>query len=137
MYADGSIQGIDEIPAEIRRRYRTVYEVDFHDLIDMMSDRSAFVSQSGSFNHYTSYSESGPTLFTQKVLYAWKKGLKSLSYYMHTESASTAKKEFSGMSRAATPPLSISIPNTQDEVKIMANGQACDMSDPDCEFCSS
>lgn len=95
---DGSVQGIEEVPAEIQDRYRTVYEYDWKDLVDMMADRSPFVSQTSSYNNYTSYEESGPTAFTQKVIYGWKKRLKTISYYQHTESATTAKKELGGIS---------------------------------------
>jgi ribonucleoside-diphosphate reductase alpha chain len=92
---DGSIQNIPRIPKEIKQRYLTAYEMPWQELIDMMADRSPFVSQSSSFNHFTSHQDANPTSYTQKIIYAWKKGLKTLSYYMHTETASTAKKEFS------------------------------------------
>lgn len=100
---DGSVQGIDEIPQDIQDRYKTVYELDWMKLIDMMAERSPFVSQTSSYNHYTTYEDSGPTAFTQKVIYAWKKGLKTISYYQHTEAATTAKKEL-GMSMASAQP---------------------------------
>jgi len=91
---DGSIDGISTIPLEIQRKYRTVFEIDWKTLTDMQTDRSPFVSQSSSFNHYTSYKDASPTTFTQKILYSWKSKHKTLSYYMHTETATTAKKEF-------------------------------------------
>jgi ribonucleoside-diphosphate reductase alpha chain len=97
IYLEGSIQEIKEIPEEVRERYQTVYELDWKSLIDMQAERSPFVSQTSSFNHYTTYQDSGPTVFTQKIIYAWKKRLKTLSYYMHTETASTAKKELAGL----------------------------------------
>ncbi len=100
IYKEGSVQGINKIPAEIQERYQTVYEIDWKAMLDMMADRAIFLSQTGSYNHYTSYQESGPTAFTQKIIYAWKKKLKTLSYYMHTETASTAKKELGGNSVA-------------------------------------
>jgi ribonucleoside-diphosphate reductase alpha chain len=96
VYLEGSIQDIEEIPQDIKDRYKTIYEIDWKKLIDMNADRSPFISQTSSFNHYTSSKDASPTLFTQKVLYAWRKGLKTLSYYMHTEAASTAKKEMAG-----------------------------------------
>lgn len=104
---DGSVQGIDVIPLDIQNRYKTVYELPWTELIDMMADRSAYVSQTSSYNHYTTYEDSGPTAFTQKILYAWKKGLKTLSYYQHTEAATTAKKELGG--------ISISLSNQNNE----------------------
>jgi ribonucleoside-diphosphate reductase alpha chain len=91
---DGSVQKVSLIPQEIKLRYLTSYEIDWKKLIDMNADRSPFVSQSISFNHYTPFNEASPTAYTQKIIYAWKKGIKTLSYYMHTETASTAKKEF-------------------------------------------
>ena len=100
IYKEGSVQGINQIPAEIQNRYKTIYEIDWKQMLDMMADRAIFLSQTGSYNHYTSYQESGPTAFTQKIIYAWRKKLKTLSYYMHTETASTAKKELGGNSFA-------------------------------------
>jgi ribonucleoside-diphosphate reductase alpha chain len=95
---DGSIQMIKSIPQDIKNRYETAFEINWRKLIDMNADRSPFVSQSISFNHYTSFADASPTAYTQKIIYAWKKGLKTLSYYMHTETASTAKKELSSRS---------------------------------------
>ncbi|GAB4146741.1 MAG: ribonucleoside-diphosphate reductase subunit alpha [Patescibacteria group bacterium] len=105
VYFDGSVQPVEEIPQDIKDRYRTVYELDWKELIDMMADRSPFVSQTSSFNHYTTHGEAGPTAFTQKIVYAWKKGLKTLSYYMHTETASTAKKELGGITFTQAKPF--------------------------------
>jgi ribonucleoside-diphosphate reductase alpha chain len=111
---DGSIQGIEEIPEDIQSRYRTVYEYPWQDLIDMMADRSPFVSQTSSYNHYTTYGESGPTAFTQKAIYAWKKRLKTISYYQHTEAATTAKKELGGIS--TTKPIAQKTENIEEVV---------------------
>lgn len=142
VYLDGSVQSIQEIPADIRERYKTVYEIDWRDIIDMMADRAPFVSQTHSFNHYTSYDDAGPTAFTQKIIYAWKKGLKTLSYYMHTETASTAKKEMAGFSvTAQKQPANTGFvtlaKETEQTVKVLADGTICDMSDPDCEACQA
>ncbi len=108
---DGSVLGIPEIPTEIQERYRTVYELDWKQLIDMMAERSPFISQTSSYNHYTTYEETGPTAFTQKIIYAWKKKLKTLSYYMHTETATTARKELGGISsqKSQQPALEIKL----------------------------
>lgn len=127
VWNDGSVQNIDKIPKYIQRKYQNVFEIDWKNLVDMQTDRSPFVSQSSSFNHYTNYSESGPTTFTQKILYSWRKKLKTLSYYMHTETATTAKKEF-GMTTKKTQNSPISMENEQ---KI---GQVCDMTEG-CEAC--
>jgi ribonucleoside-diphosphate reductase alpha chain len=43
--AEGSIQGIEEIPESLRAIYRTVWEVPMRSLIDMGADRGAFIDQ--------------------------------------------------------------------------------------------
>lgn len=124
---NGSVQGIDEIPLNIQSRYRTAYELDYKDLIDMMADRSPFVSQCASFNHFVTYENSGPTAFTQRIIYGWKKGLKTLSYYFHTETASTGKMELGGISSAInSQPATQSNPNLPEPIVV---GEACE----DCE----
>ena len=156
---DGSVLGINTIPVAIQKKYRTVFELDWRTLVDMQVDRSPFVSQSSSFNHYTSYQEASPTTFTQKILYSWKSKLKTLSYYMHTETATTAKKEF-GITADWKKNNETSINNTSvdnlaklNQVKIpeftqfldqktpqkeefvaIAGGTACDMTEG-CEAC--
>ncbi len=126
---DGSVQGINDIPAEIQDRYKTVYELDWKDLIDMMAERSPFVSQTSSYNHYTTYGESGPTAFTQKIIYGWKKKLKTISYYQHTEAATTAKKELGGISSDKTqktrwvPPSDTS---AMPEIEVGFSGEVCE-----------
>ena len=144
IYNEGSIQGLWEIPAQIQSRYRTAYELDFKTMIDLMADRSPFVSQAASLNHFITYEASGPTAFTQRVIYAWKKGHKTLSYYMHTETASTAKKELGGISIEIKQPNStekikisqrINVAEHLDKIEELQEGEIQDLQD--CENCSS
>ena len=103
---DGSVQNIEHIPTFIKNKYKTAYEINWRDLVDMMADRSVFVSQSSSFNHHTPFEDANQNTYTQKIIYGWKKKLKTLSYYMHTETASTAKKTLSNrtnQSKKTTP----------------------------------
>jgi ribonucleoside-diphosphate reductase alpha chain len=48
--ANGSIQHIPEIPADIRELYKTVWEIKQRNLIDMSADRGAYICQSQSLN---------------------------------------------------------------------------------------
>ena len=50
MEDNGSIQGIKEIPDDIKLLYRTVWEVSQKSIIDMAADRGAFICQSQSMN---------------------------------------------------------------------------------------
>jgi len=47
---DGSIQGIEEIPEHIRNVYKTAYEIEVSDILDMAEDRNMFIDQSQSFS---------------------------------------------------------------------------------------
>ena len=136
---DGSVQGIDTISPEIQQKYRTVFEIDWKTLVDMHTERSPFVSQSSSFNHYTNHKEASPTTFTQKILYIWKAKHKTLSYYMHTETATTAKKEFGITEWKSSEKRDYKIEEKSAnkpkmEMEKSEEDMVCDMSEG-CEFC--
>lgn len=86
--ANGSIQKIDGIPADIKELYKTVWEIKQRNLIDMAADRGAFICQSQSLNLFVD----SPTTakLTSMHFYAWKKGLKTGMYYLRTQAASQA-----------------------------------------------
>lgn len=46
----GSVQDVDGIPDDIKAVFRTVFELDPHDLIDMVAERAPFIDQSQSFS---------------------------------------------------------------------------------------
>ena len=46
--ANGSVQEIDEIPANIKALYKTVWEIKQKALIDLSADRSPFICQTQS-----------------------------------------------------------------------------------------
>ena len=99
MRANGSVQGIDIIPQEIKELYKTVWELSMKDIIDMSRQRGYFIDQSQSLNLFLE----GATMakLTSMHFYAWKSGLKTGMYYLRTKSAvdaikftlSTTKKE--------------------------------------------
>lgn len=110
---NGSVQNIDYIPDDIKSMFRTAYELPHKELTKMMTDRSVFVSQSASFNHYVNKESLNQKEITIRILFAWKKGLKTLSYYFHSEASTTAKKEMGIVSKT------------------------CNINNPDCESCQS
>jgi ribonucleoside-diphosphate reductase alpha chain len=87
--ADGSIQGIEEIPAELRTIYRTAWEVPMRSLIDMAAERGPFIDQSQSLNLFLE----SPTIgkMSSMYMYAWKKGLKT-TYYLRSRPATSITK---------------------------------------------
>ena len=90
MRANGSIQHIDIIPADIKELYKTVWELSMKDIIDMSRHRGYFIDQSQSLNLFmenANYSK-----LTSMHFYAWKSGLKTGMYYLRTKSAVDAIK---------------------------------------------
>ena len=81
--AGGSIQNIVDIPDEIKKLYRTVWEIKMKDIIDMAADRGRFIDQSQSMNLFME----SPTLskLSSMHMYAWKKGLKTGMYYLRSK----------------------------------------------------
>ena len=86
--ANGSIQGIPEIPEEIKELYKTVWEIKQRSLIDMAADRGAFICQSQSLNLFVDNPNSAK--LTSMHFYAWKQGLKTGMYYLRTQAATQA-----------------------------------------------
>jgi ribonucleoside-diphosphate reductase alpha chain len=87
--AEGSVQGMVEVPEEIRTMFRTVWEVPMRSLIDMAADRGAFIDQSQSLNLFAE----SPNIGALSAMYfhAWKKGLKT-TYYLRSRPATRIAK---------------------------------------------
>jgi ribonucleotide reductase alpha subunit len=84
--AGGSIQGISSIPEDIKKIYRTVWEIPQKSLIDMAADRGVYIDQSQSLNLFIE----NPTMtkLSSMHMYAWKVGLKTGIYYLRTKAKS-------------------------------------------------
>ena len=82
--ADGSVQAIEAIPADLRDLYRTAWELPQRALIDLAATRAAFVDQSQSLNLFMSAPSIGK--LSSMYLYAWKSGLKT-TYYLRSRPA--------------------------------------------------
>jgi ribonucleoside-diphosphate reductase alpha chain len=87
--AEGSIQGIDEIPEQVRHVYRTAWEMPMRSLIDMAADRGAFIDQSQSLNLFIESPNIGQ--LSSMYFYGWKKGLKT-TYYLRSRPATRIAK---------------------------------------------
>jgi len=87
--AEGSVQSVEELPAELRAIYRTAWEIPMRSLIDMAADRGAFIDQSQSLNLFIESPNIGQ--LSSMYFYAWKKGLKT-SYYLRSRPATRITK---------------------------------------------
>ena len=81
--AGGSIQNIVDIPDDIKKLYKTVWEISQKCIIDMAADRGRFIDQSQSMNLFME----SPTLskLSSMHMYAWKAGLKTGMYYLRSK----------------------------------------------------
>ncbi len=87
---NGSIQEIEAIPADIRERYKTSWEIKQRTLIDMAAARGAFVCQSQSLNLFVA--DPNYSKLTSMHFHAWRKGLKTGIYYLRTKAGVQAQK---------------------------------------------
>lgn len=90
MGANGSVQKIDEIPANLKELYKTAWEIKQKTIVDMAADRGAYICQSQSLNIFMDNANYGK--LTSMHFYAWKKGLKTGMYYLRTQAAVDAVK---------------------------------------------
>ncbi|MCF8275114.1 MAG: ribonucleoside-diphosphate reductase subunit alpha [Flavobacteriales bacterium] len=110
--ANGSVQNIEEIPANIRQLYRTIWELSMKDIIDMAADRGAFIDQSQSLNLFMQNPNFGK--LTSMHFYAWKAGLKTGMYYLRTQAAASAI-QFTVSKEAKTEPTANTTENRSTE----------------------
>jgi ribonucleoside-diphosphate reductase alpha chain len=114
----GSIQSIISIPENVRRRYRTVWEMSMRPIIDQAADRGVYICQSQSMNLFIA----SPTVGSVNSMhfYAWQKGLKTGMYYLRSKPASAAKVI------------------TVEEKPIEEEVLACSLENPEaCQMCSA
>ena len=114
--ADGSIQGMAQIPEELRHIYRTAWELPMRALIDLAAERGAYIDQSQSLNLFMANPNIGQ--LSSMYMYAWKRGLKT-TYYLRSRPATGIAK------------TTVSATGTPDQQAIV-----CSLENPEtCEAC--
>lgn len=76
----GSIQQIEGLSDEFKEKYKIVWEMPMRHIIDMASDRGAFICQSQSMNLWLE--DPNYNQLTAMHFHSWKKGLKTGMYYL-------------------------------------------------------
>jgi ribonucleoside-diphosphate reductase alpha chain len=116
-YFDGSLAPIERIPAELKARYATAFEIEPHWLVEAASRRQKWIDQAQSLNLYVA-AASGRKL-DELYRLAWLRGLKT-TYYLRTLGATAMEKTGTTTPSAAS---AGPVPKT------------CSILDPDCEAC--
>ncbi len=88
--AGGSIQKMDGLPDNLKRRYKTAREMDQRVITLHAKARAPFICQTMSLNYYFT----APTLSNLLTIVdmADKEGLKTISYYIHSKPATGSQK---------------------------------------------
>ena len=131
---NGSVQNIDEIPADIKEVYKTVWEIKGKSILEMARDRNYFIDQSQSLNMFMA--EPTVSKLSSAHFYGWKIGLKTGMYYLRTKPKAQALKglgiDISSIQQTEKK-IEIEIKPMEDEVNI----PQCRLDDPSCEACGS
>tara|TARA_A100001015_G_scaffold312093_1_gene416588 strand:- start:898 stop:2265 length:1368 start_codon:yes stop_codon:yes gene_type:complete len=85
----GSVQNMKNLPSEIRKVFKTSWDIKQKTIIEMAADRGRFICQSQSLNIHLK--NPTPQLLTKVHFYGWKKGLKTGSYYIRAKSVKNAQ----------------------------------------------
>ncbi|MEU0050680.1 ribonucleoside-diphosphate reductase subunit alpha [Streptomyces sp. NPDC006309] len=119
--ANGSVQEFAWIPEEVRRLYRTAWEIPQRGLIDMAAARTPFLDQAQSLNLFLETPTIGK--LSSMYAYAWKSGLKT-TYYLRSRPATR-------IARAAQAQPAIPVQQAADPDAV-----ACSLENPEsCEAC--
>jgi ribonucleoside-diphosphate reductase alpha chain len=133
--AEGSVQGIAELPADVRELFRTAWELPQKALIELAAARAPYIDQSQSLNLFMS----APTInkVSSMYLYAWKAGLKT-SYYLRSRPATRIQQATVSIAPAAVvaPVIAPVVAPVAVLTDAEAEALACSLENPEsCEAC--
>ncbi|CAN7941440.1 unnamed protein product, partial [Ixodes pacificus] len=118
---NGSVQELD-IPDDLKKLYRTVWEIPQKNILQMAADRGAFVDQSQSLNVHIAQPNYGK--LTSMHFFGWKLGLKTGMYYLRTKPAASA--------------IQFTVDKTALRKKEQMNAVTCSLKNKDeCLMCSA
>jgi ribonucleoside-diphosphate reductase alpha chain len=129
-YFDGELDAIDDIPAALKLKHKTVFGIGHEYIIDAAARRQKWLDQSQSVNLFLAT----PDLKTLSHMYrrAWDKGLKT-TYYLRTLQASNiekatidVKKELRGLAAAGVKREFTPEEQNACSLDAMINGGTCE-----------
>ena len=127
-YYDGRLGPVDRIPADIKRRYATAFEIGPKRLIEAAARRQKWIDQAQSLNLYIA-GASG-RLLDETYKLAWRRGLKTTYYLRSLGATSTEKYTSRAGAHNAVPAGGLTNGNGAATA-----APACAIDDPECEAC--
>lgn len=141
-YYDGSVQDIERVPADLKARYHTAFEVGPEWIIKCAARRQKWIDMGQSLNLYLA-EPSGKKLHNMYMA-AWEQGLKT-TYYLRTLAATQVEKSTVDInkfgvqprwmkSQSASADIEVNREDAAQELPATAVTSACSLDD-DCEAC--
>jgi ribonucleoside-diphosphate reductase alpha chain len=124
-YFDGSVQQIERVPAELKRLYKTAFEIAPTWILQCAAVRQKWIDQSQSTNLWLAESDARTASFMYRE--AWERGLKT-TYYLRTlnkSSIDSANRE----RRPAAEPAKREFTEAEKQscsIEAMRNGGTCE-----------
>jgi ribonucleoside-diphosphate reductase alpha chain len=123
-YFDGSVQGIERVPAELKALYKTAFEIAPTWILQCAAVRQKWIDQGQSTNLWLAEPDARTASFMYRE--AWERGLKT-TYYLRTLNKSTIDSS----NRDRRPAVETKREYTADEkaacsIEAMRNGGVCE-----------
>jgi ribonucleoside-diphosphate reductase alpha chain len=119
-YFDGSIQGIERIPAEVKRLYKTAFEIEPTWLLQCAAVRQKWLDQSQSVNLFLAENDARKASFMYRE--AWDRGLKT-TYYLRTINKSAIDSSNRERRKVEAEPVTTA---SACSIEAMRNGTVCE-----------
>lgn len=88
---EGSVQKIDSVPDDLKKVFKTVWEVPLKTQIELSAGRGPYVCQSQSLNLHVS--DPSERKLSSAHFHAWRLGLKTGCYYVRTRAVTSARAQ--------------------------------------------
>jgi len=121
-YFDGSIQGIERVPEEIKRLYKTAFEIEPTWLLQCAAARQKWLDQSQSVNLFLAENDARAASFMYRE--AWERGLKT-TYYLRIINRSGIDSGNRERRKVEVEPVAAPVPSACS-IEAMRNGTICE-----------
>jgi ribonucleoside-diphosphate reductase alpha chain len=120
-YFDGSVQQIERVPEEVKRLYKTAFEIDPTWILQCAAVRQKWIDQSQSTNLWLAEADARKASFMYRE--AWERGLKT-TYYLRTMNKSAI--DSGNRERRVEKPQFTEAEKMACSIEAMRNGGTCE-----------
>ncbi len=121
-YFDGSVQGIERVPEDVKRLYKTAFEIEPTWLLQCAAVRQKWLDQSQSVNLFLADNDARKASFMYRE--AWDRGLKT-TYYLRTINKSAIDSSNRERKKVEVEPVAAATASACS-IEAMRNGTVCE-----------